>query len=480
MSAVQGRILIADDDHEMAQLLGHIVHRQGLTPLLAKDGIEALQLVRAGDPDVLLADLRMPGVDGMELMRKAKDLDPELPVILITGFAEVRGAVEALRAGAHDYLAKPFDHQQVIRVVLRALNERRLKLELRHLSDHVHHVLSPRETFGPSEAVGRVISAIERVAKSNFSVLIVGETGSGKEVVARAIHQASGRARHPFVPVDCGAIPDMLFESELFGHERGAFTGADRQTTGKLEAAHGGTIFLDEMSNMPLASQAKLLRVLQEKTLYRLGGTKPIQVDVRMLTASGHDLERLCESGAFRPDLYYRLNEYTISIPPLRERRTDISHLAKRFLDIANIELSKSIEGFSPLAIEAMLAYAWPGNVRQLRSAVRRAVLMAEDIVTEEHLGLRQKTCEISAEEELAARSSTPGRESRDLALREIVWRQTVRVERLAISHALRRTGGNKAKAARLLQVDYKTLHSKVKEYGIQIEGEQRHAQETQ
>ena len=471
MSTVQGRILIADDDQEIAQLLGHLVHREGLTPLLAKDGTEALQLIRVGDPDVLLADLRMPGMGGMELMRKAKDLDPELPVILITAFAEVRGAVEAIRAGAHDFLAKPFEHSQVTRVVLRALNERRLKLELKHLADHVHHVLSPRETFGPSEAIGKVISAIEQVAKSNFSVVIVGETGSGKEVVARAIHHASGRAQHPFVAVDCGAVPEMLLESELFGHEQGAFTGADRQTVGKIEAAHTGTLFLDEISNMPLASQAKLLWVLQEKTLYRLGATKPVHVDVRMLTASGQNLEGLAERGSFRPDLYFRLNEYTIPIPPLRERREDIVYLAKRFLDIVNIELSKSIKSFSPSATEAMLAYGWPGNVRQLRSVVRRAVLIAEDIVAVEHLGLRQKMCERSAEEERGPCSSTPGKESDDLSLREIVWRQTIHVERIAIVHALRRTGGNKAKAARLLQVDYKTLHSKVKEYGIQNAG---------
>ena len=479
MSTVKGRILIADDEHEMAQLLGHLMHREGLTPLLAKDGAEALQLIRAGDPDVLLADFRMPDMDGMELMRKAKDLDPGLPVILITAFAEVRGAVEALRAGAHDYLAKPFEHQQVIRVVLRALNERRLKMELKHLQDHLHHVLSPRETFGSSEAIGTVISAIERVAGSDFSVLIVGETGSGKEVVARAIHQASRRARHPFVPVDCGAVPEMLFESELFGHERGAFTGADLQTVGKIEAAHTGTLFLDEISNMPLASQAKLLRVLQEKTVYRLGGTKPIHVDVRMLTASGQDLEGLCERGSFRSDLYFRLNEYMISIPPLRERREDIVYLAKGFLDIVNIELSKSIKGFSPPAIEAMLAYGWPGNVRQLRSVVRRAVLMAEDVITEEHLGLKLKVRGVLAEGELVARSSTPGRVWGDLSLREMVRSNTVHVERVAIVHTLLRTGGNKAKAARLLQVDYKTLHSKVREYGIQIEGEQPHDQET-
>jgi two-component system nitrogen regulation response regulator GlnG len=472
MNAVHGRILIADDDSEMAQLLSHMVSGEGLTPLVAKDGADALQLIRAGDPDVMLADMRLPGIDGMELMRIAKDLDPELPVILITGSAEVRGAVEALRAGAHDYLAKPVERQQVIRVVLRALNERRLKLELKHLADHVNHVLSPRETFGPSEAIGKVIAAIEQVAKSNFSVLIVGETGSGKEVVAQAIHQASGRAKRPFVPVDCGAVPEMLFESELFGHERGAFTGADQKTVGKIEMAHTGTLFLDEISNMPPASQAKLLRVLQEKILYRLGGVKPIQVDTRMLTASAQDLEALCERGSFRSDLYFRLNEYTITLPPLRERREDIPYLAKRFMDIANIELSKSIRGFSPPATEAMLAYRWPGK---FRSVVRRAVLLAEDLIAEEHLGLGSKADKRLVENELAEHSFTPGQGQDDLSLREIVHSNTIHVERTAIVHVLRRTGGNKAKAARLLQVDYKTLHSKVKMYGIQFEGAKAH-----
>jgi two-component system nitrogen regulation response regulator GlnG len=475
MNPVHGRIVIADDDSSMARLLGNVLSREGLTPLLAKDGTEALQLVRAGDPDVMLTDIRMPGMDGMELMRKAKEIDPELPVILITGFAQVQGAVEALRAGAHDYLAKPFEHQQVLRVVLRALNERRLKLELKHLVDHVHHVLSPRETFGPSGAIGKVIADIERVAKSNFSVLIVGETGSGKEVVARAIHQASNRARQPFVPVDCGAVPEALFESELFGHERGAFTGADQKTVGKIEETHTGTLFLDEIPNMPLASQAKLLRVLQEKILYRVGGVKPIHVDTRMLTASGQDLESLCEHGSFRSDLYFRLNEYMISIPPLRKRCEDIPYLAKRFMDIANIELSKFVRGFSPPAVEAMLAYRWPGNVRQLRSVVRRGVLMAEDVITEEHLGLGLKNGKPLVEEEQAERSAMPGRGRSDLSLREIVHSNTVHVERTVIVDALRASGGNKAKAARLLQVDYKTLHSKVKEYGIQNEGVHAH-----
>ncbi|MFH1573843.1 MAG: sigma-54 dependent transcriptional regulator, partial [Acidobacteriota bacterium] len=471
MSKVQGRVLIADDEPEIAQSLGCLLHRNGLTPLLARDGEEALQLVRAGDPDVLLVDIKMPDMDGLELMRKVRELNPDLPVILITGFAEVRGAVQAIRAGAHDYLAKPFDHHEVVRVLLRALNERRLKLELKTLVGHVRRGASLRETFGPSEAVGKLISAVEQVAKSNFSVVIVGETGSGKEVVAQAIHQLSPRSRGPFIPVDCGAIPETLLESELFGHERGAFTGADRQKVGKLEAARTGTLFLDEISNMALAFQAKLLRVLQTRVLCRLGSTKAINVDVRVLVASNRDLEELCEVGSFRRDLYFRLNEYMISIPPLRQRREDIPYLAKRFMDITNIELSKSVKGFSPSAIEAMLDYNWPGNVRQLRSVTRRAVLMAEDIVTEQHLDLGKK-CEraAAAANGLACR---PG--GGDLSLREIVWSNKVHVERMAIAQALRRTGGNKAKAARLLQVDYKTLHSKVQEYGIQIEGEQPH-----
>jgi DNA-binding NtrC family response regulator len=475
MSTGHGKILIADDDQELAQLLEHLVRREGLTPLLAKNGIEALELVRARSPDVLLADLKMPGMDGMELMRKAKGVDPDLPVILITGFAEVQGAVEALRTGAHDYLAKPFEHEQVIRVVLRALNERCLKLKLKYLADHMHHVLSPRETFGPSGSISKVLEAIERVAKSNFSVLIIGETGSGKEMVANAIHHASDRARQPFIPVDCGAIPEALFESELFGYERGAFTGAGQTTVGKIEATNEGTLFLDEISNMPLASQAKLLRVLQEKTLYRLGSAKPIHVDTRMLAASGTDLESLCQRGLFRSDLYFRLNEFTISIPPLRERREDIPYLAKRFMDIANLELSKSIQEFSPSAIEAMLRYHWPGNVRQLRSVVRRAVLMAEDVITVEHLGLGPGADRQMVEDEPAESLSTPCQEVSDLSLREIVRNNTVHVERTAIVHALQRTCGNKAKAARLLQVDYKTLYTKVKEYGIQIEGVTAH-----
>jgi DNA-binding NtrC family response regulator len=474
---MNGKILIVDDESEIALALAHLVRREGLTAVLAGDGPAALQLIGAEPPDVLLVDFKMPGMDGVEVMRRAKRLDEDLPVILITAFAEVRGAVDAMRAGAHDYLAKPFNHPEVIRVVLRALGERDLKRRLKTLSSERRQNGPLREILGPSEAVGRLIADLDRVAKSNFSVVILGETGSGKEVVARAIHQSGSRSEGPFVPLDCGAIPEPLLESELFGHERGAFTGANQQKAGKFEAARGGTLFLDEISNLPLPSQAKLLRALQEKVIYRVGGTRPISTDARLLAASNDDLQRMAESGSFRRDLYFRLNEFTIRIPPLRERKEDLPYLAKRFLDITNTELSKAVKGFSRPALQAMLAYGWPGNVRQLRSVVRRAVLLADQIITEQELELNE-TWAPAATSDPAGRLPGPDGAWLGLPLREIVRRHTSRLEREVIAQALRRTGGNKAKAARLLQIDYKTMHSKVREYGTQSEGDEHHGEE--
>ncbi len=461
-----GKVLIVDDDREIVEALAELMRRQGLTPVLAKDGDSALECIRREHPDVLLVDFQMPGKNGLEVMQTAKALDEDLPVVLLTGFAEVRGAVEAIRAGAHDYLAKPFEHHEVMRVVLRALTERNLRRQLRTLSSQVCQQGPLREILGPSEAATKLIGAIQQVAKSDFSVVVLGETGSGKEVVSRAIHQASLRSRQPFVPVDCGAIPEALLESELFGHERGAFTGADQQKPGMFETASGGTLFLDEVSNLPLPSQVKLLRVLQEKTLYRLGGTKPIRVDARVVAASNDDLQTLVDKGSFRRDLYFRLNEFAIHVPPLRQRREDIPYLAKHFIDITNIELSKQVKGIARCALEAMLAYHWPGNVRQLRSVIRRGVLMAEDTVTAEHLALHQPT---PMQPPFALAEET---DQESGSLREIVRRHTVSIERGIIARTLRQMGGNKTKTARLLQIDFKTLHSKLKEYGIESNGD--------
>jgi len=337
------------------------------------------------------------------------------------------------------------------------------------LSSQVEDPASLRESMGPSSAVSRLISDVSRVAKTNFSVLILDETGAGKELVAHAIHGLSSRSRGPFMTVDCGAIPETLLESELFGHEKGSYTGADRQKIGKFEMACDGTFFLDEVSNMPLGSQAKLLRVLQDRTIYRIGATQPVKVDVRVLAASNQNLRQLTEGSdsSFRHDVYFRLNEFTIPVPPLRERREDILYLAKRFLDLTNVELQKEVRSFTQEAVDVLLAYHWPGNVRQLRSIIRRAVLLADDTITEKHLG-----AECAAPAPIPPQTAEPVTEISchgDLSLKEIVQRKTAAIEREILARVLRETGGNKAAAARLLRIDYKTIHLKIKEYGILV-----------
>ncbi len=456
------RILIVDDERTSLMMLSSIVKRGGFEPLVASDGYTALKMIPAEAPDILLADVKMPNLDGMEVLKEAKNLDPDLPVVLITAYAELQDAVRAIKAGAHDYLAKPLDDQEVIRVIHRALGERKLKRKLRDLSSRLQEKMSLKEMMGPSDAVARLISEVNLVGKSDFTVVILGETGSGKEVVARAIHQASPRFEKPFIPIDCGAIPETLLESELFGHEKGAFTGADTQKRGKFEMAQGGTLFLDEISNMPLGSQAKLLRVLQEKGVYRVGGTKLLEVNVRLLAASNQDLSAQTSSGSFRRDLFYRLSEFTITITPLRERKDDIPYLAKRFLDAANIELNKQVKGFSESALNVLFSYPWPGNVRQLRSTIRRATLMADEIIMEKDLDLKRVP--------VPGLDFTPrvqGIPWKDLSFKEIVDQSTTAVEREVLTQILKNTGGNKAKAARLLQMDYKTIHTKLKKLGI-------------
>jgi two-component system nitrogen regulation response regulator GlnG len=467
MTAAGSKVLIVDGDEQIA-LLSTFLKQEVITPVVAHSGQAALEKISSEHPDALVVDMKLPDMDGMQIMKGAKALDEDLPVILITGYPEIRGAVAAMRAGAHDYLAKPLKHHEVLRVVFRALNERALKRKLRRLSCQIEDENSLRESMGPSNLVRRLIADVSRVAGTNFSVLILGETGSGKELVARAIHQSSPRRQASFMAVDCGAIPETLLESELFGHEKGAYTGADKQKNGKIEMAHGGTLFLDEISNMPLGSQAKLLRVLQDKTICRIGGTQAINTDVRVLAASNQDLQRLGESGAFRPDVYFRLNEFTIWVPPLRDRQEDILYLAKRFLDLTNLELQKNVKGFTQTAVDALLACDWPGNVRQLRSVIRRAVLLADDMVTEQHMRI---DC-------VSPKLTPPGPECNQeiqdtpeegLPLKEIMQRRIVVMEREILVHVLRETGGNKAKAARLLHIDYKTIHSKVRQYGIPI-----------
>ena len=454
-------VLIVDDDQDLREILAHLVRKEGFTPLTAADGSSALELLRLRGAEVMLADVHLPDGDGLELLQKAREMDPDLPVIMITAYAGVNQAVAAMRAGAHDYLAKPFQHREVIRLLHRALGERQRRrgIEVGPVRDSGCCL---RESMGPSDAVGRLITEVNRVAHSDFSVVILGETGSGKELVAAAIHRYSPRAAGSFVAVDCGAIPEALLESELFGYEKGAFTSADAKKAGKLEIARGGTLFLDEISNLPPGSQAKLLRVLQEKTIQRLGGNIPLKVDIRLLAATNQDLEAVVAAGAFRRDLYYRLNEFSIHLPPLRDRREDIPYLAGRFLDKTNAELHKEVKGFSGSALEALSSYLWPGNVRQLRSVIRRAVLLARDLITPAHLNINGTGAPAQSMPPRAPEASW-----RDLSLKEIVRLNVDRVEKEVLTQALQHTHGNKAKAARILSIDYKTMHLKVKQHGI-------------
>jgi two-component system nitrogen regulation response regulator GlnG len=468
MQKTAGRILIVDDEKDICALLCHLLEKEGLEALVAHDGYSALKLVRREEPDVMLVDISMPHMGGIEVLSRAKELDPDLPTIMITANAELRGAVAAMKKGAHDYLAKPFEHHEVMRVVHRALAERELKRKLKNLSGQLLECHSLSKMMGPSDAIGRLVAEVNRVAKSDFTVIIQGETGAGKELVASAIHRASSRAEAPFIPVDCGAIPENLLETELFGHEKGSFTGADGQKIGKFELAKGGTLFLDEIANLAFGSQAKLLRALQEKKIYRVGGSRPVNIDIRLLVASNTPLETEVAAGSFRRDLLYRLNEFTTRLPPLRERKEDILYLAKRFLDITNLELNKNVTGISELAVEALLAYQWPGNVRQLRSSIRRAVLLADEVITEKHFEFDSKKAPVA---DSNPGSDLPEGQWKNLSLKEIVHHSTVAVEREILAKMLRHTGGNKAKAARLLQIDYKTMHTKVKQLGIAAEG---------
>jgi DNA-binding NtrC family response regulator len=458
------RVLIVDDDRDISALLSVLMNKEGLTSMMAHDGETALRMVPVARPDMLLVDVKMPGIDGLTVLKRVKEIDPHLPVVLITAYAEISASVAAMRAGAFDYLAKPFDHPEVVRVVRAALAERERRR--RSQTEEISAENCLRVMMGPSDAVTRIIREVNRVAHSDFSVIVQGETGSGKELVARSIYELSGRADAPFIPLDCGAIPETLIESELFGYQKGAFTGASAPKAGKFEAAHGGTLFLDEIANLTLGAQAKLLRVLQEKKVLRLGAVKPVKVDVRLVTASNQELQRLVTSGQMREDLFFRLNEFTITIPPLRDRKDDIPYLAKRFMDLTNKELQKNVRRFSEYCLEALLSYNWPGNVRQLRSVIRRAVLLADDIITEHHLDIKRAPVP-----GLAFTPKIQGTPWDEFSLREIVHHSVVTVEREVLLQVLKYTRGNKAKAARLLQIDYKTIHTKLKQFGINQSG---------
>lgn len=466
-----GYVLIIDDNKDICDLLAHLLENAGFQTQQGYDGVTALKLLSKRQPDVLLLDSVIPEPNGMAVLAKARILYPQLPVIIITGTAGILSAVCAIKAGAWDYLPKPFDNNRVLELVNRAVQ---MRISSGDVNSSANKDTSDRilAIMGNSPETQRVIKDIVRVAHTDFSVIIQGETGTGKELIAKKIHLASQRANGDFIPIDCGAISESLIENELFGHEKGSYTGADHVSIGKFEAANGGTLFLDEISNMSLSAQAKLLRALQERVVYRVGGIKPIPVNVRVLASSNEDLLDALVKGTFREDLYYRLNEYVIRLQPLRNRHEDILFLAHRFMAETCLELGKQPLDFSVEAKESLLRYPWPGNVRELRAVIRRAALVSENEidVDVDDLGLVVRATPASLQTKKTHHDVMQNFCLEGASLKEITQLNIDEIERIIIHDTLKKTGNNKAEAARRLNIDYKTLCTKLKKINISEE----------
>lgn len=463
-------------------MLSLIMSKEGYKTYIANDGNTGLAIFHKESPTVVFLDVRMPGMDGIQVLKQIKKVSRETPVIIITAYGKVQSAVEAIRLGAYDYISKPCVQDEIVLTVQRAIRERTMEAEIHTLKTQLNQVLPIFEQMGSSAAIVKINDAVERIAQTNFTVVLYGETGSGKEVVARCIHNRSPRKDKPFVVVDCGSIPETLIESELFGYEKGAFTGAEQKKAGLFENASGGTLFFDEIGNLPMSMQNKLLRTLQERRIRCLGSDKETEVDVRIIAAGNERLDSLVKLGRFRLDLYHRLNEYHIDIPPLRQRKDDIIFLSMRFLNITNRELNKDIRGFTKDAVETLLSYDWPGNVRELRNVIRQAALPASDIIESAFLPINtprpaQIPCQTTDAVSDAIKLGEKTRPSffidyadlekeKDFSLQKCIES----LERKLIEEALKRTNGNKRQASLMLKIDYKTMHYKVKEYGIRIQ----------
>ena len=461
------QVLVIDDDEEVRDVLQEILASDGLDVVTAADGPAGLAILARELPAVVTLDVGMPAMSGVDVLRQVKADHPRLPVIMLTSSLDVRTAVDAMKLGAFDYMTKPFDAEEVILHVRRAVEWHAMNAEVTALRRQLESTGVARDLTGSSPQIRGVLRQIERVARFPITVLIQGESGTGKELAARTIHEWSDRADKAFIAVDCGALPETLIESELFGHEKGAFTGADRRKEGQFQLADGGTLFLDEVANLPVGMQGKLLRVLQQREVRPLGGT-PRHVDVRVIAACNVALDAEVQAKRFREDLYYRLAEFVLTMPSLRSRREDVPALTRRFLTEANLEFKHSVRGVSDEATALLAQHDWPGNVRELRNVIRRAVLLATDLVEARHLDHSSRTLQSRMAGE------TPCGAEMDLVtgvtLKQAHDRGAADAERHVIRWALSTTDGNKSKAAKLLQTDYKTLHTKVKQYGITAE----------
>ena len=458
----KGRLLIVDDEPDMLENCRRLLGRAGYDCLTTSDPRQGLTLLESERPDLLLTDLKMPGVDGMALLRHARQLDPHMPVIIFTAFATIESAVAAVKDGAFDYLAKPFSVDQLRLAVDRALAQRRLALENLRLREQLQTTYGLENIVGRSPAMTQVFELVRKAARSEANILIVGESGTGKELIARAIHANSPRAAEAFVPVDCASLPENLLESELFGHEKGAFTGAVRTKPGLIEVAHRGTLFLDEIAELPASLQVKLLRALQEREIRRVGGTRQIEVDVRLVSATNRNLREAVASGQFREELYYRVNVIAIELPPLRERKGDVTLLVHTFLKKFARGRETPLRGFDPEAMRVLEAYPWPGNVRELQNIVERACALAE----EETVTPRDLPDHLRAPLPAAPQISAPA--GADLPLKDAKADWLKQMETAYLQDLLRRHGGNVSQAARAAGIDRKTFHRLINKYKLQ------------
>jgi len=447
VSEVKGNLLIVDDELSVRDSLGKWFREEGYEVGTAESASDALLRLNDRKWDVALLDIKMRGTDGIELQRRLHELDPQLIVIMMTGYASVETAVTALKNGAYDYVTKPLDPDEIAHLIANAMSHRRATEENKQLKEHLEEATRPAAIIGQSAVMKRVFEAIETVGPTDATVLITGESGTGKELVARAVHYASPRRFHPLVAVHCGALTETLLESELFGHEKGAFTGAQYRKKGKFEVAEGGTIFLDEIGDISLKTQTDMLRVLQEHEITRVGGNQAIKVDFRCVAATNKVLEKLIEEGSFRPDLFYRLNVFRIEIPPLRDRREDIPLLVSSFVKKFGREMNKKITRVAPRAMDQLQQYNWPGNVRELENAVERAMVVAREPE------IHEQDFTLHAGSQPMDTSTPDGRTLDD-------------IEKAHILRTLEECGGNQTRAAEVLDIDRVTLHHKLKKYG--------------
>ncbi len=440
----KGKLLIVDDELSVRDSLAKWFAEEGYDVATAESANEALTRVAEQTFDVALVDIKMRGTDGIELQRRLHEIYPDMLVIIMTGYASVETAIAALKNGAYDYVNKPLDPDEIAHLVAKAMSHRQTVQENTRLKETVADLTHPTEIIGQSGAMKRIFEAIDTVGPTDATVLITGESGTGKELVARAVHAASYRRYDPMVVIHCGALTETLLESELFGHEKGAFTGAQYRKKGKFEIAEGGTVFLDEIGDISLKTQTDLLRVLQEREIVRVGGNQTIKVDFRIVAATNKDLELLIEEGKFRPDLFYRLNVFHIELPPLRERREDIPPLVDHFVRKFSREMNKKITRISTGAMNVLQQYAWPGNVRELENAVERAMVVAQEPdLKEQDFTLKSRNG-----------AGVGGARSLD------------DVEKDHILHVLEDCGGNQTRTAEVLGIDRVTLHHKLKKYG--------------